>query len=375
MWDTEFDNALFELKRQAQWRELSLSGAVSFSHNDYLGLADHPQIREQAIGCLRDFPAGSRGSRLLGGHREEHALLEEKIARFFQSPEALFFSTGYLANLGLVQALGALADHVFSDEENHASLVDAIRLTKKPRSIFPHGQWPLQASLPAGHLLFVAESLYSMSGSFCEAASAQAAVQSGSNFLVLDEAHAAGVFGETGRGLSSDWRDWKSMAVLVTFGKAFGVAGGAVLCSKKIKDLLINSARAFIYTTAPPPLLVALVSASIDVMEAEGSDRRKELWRRSEWVARTLGEAGLPASDGNQEGPWSPIVALRVPGNDRALRLSQTMRNLGWDLRAIRYPTVAKGSERLRISVNLQVSWEATQKMVLELVEQWKAFS
>jgi 7-keto-8-aminopelargonate synthetase-like enzyme len=165
------------------------------------------------------------------------------------------------------------------------------------------------------------------------------------------------------------------MAVLLTFGKAFGVAGGAVLCSTKIKDLLVNSSRAFIYTTAPPPALVSLVSASVDVMEAEGLERRKELWRRSEWVTRTLREAGLPVTTAQEEGPWSPIVALPVAGNDRALRLSQTMRNLGWDLRAIRYPTVAKGSERLRISVNLQVSWEATQKMILELVEQWKAFS
>lgn len=375
MWDVDLENVLAGLKSQAQWRELSLSGGASFSHNDYLGLADHPAIREKALQCLRDSPSGSRGSRLLGGHRPEHALLEEKIARFFHSPEALFFSTGYLANLGLVQALGTLADHVFSDEENHASLVDAIRLTKKPRTVFPHRQWPPQAELPEGNLLFVAESLYSMSGTFFDAHSAQRTLREPQCFLVLDEAHAAGVFDETGKGLSRPWRNWESMAVLVTFGKAFGVAGGAVLCSKKVKEFLINSSRAFIYTTAPPPALVALVSASLDVMEAEGTERRKALWSRAEWVSRTLRTAGLPLSNWQEEGPWSPILALQVPGNDRALRLSQTMRNLGWDLRAIRYPTVAKGSERLRISVNLQVPWEATQKMALELVEQWKAFS
>jgi 8-amino-7-oxononanoate synthase len=375
MWHKEFENALTELKRQAQWRELSLPEGSSFSHNDYLGLSDHPAIREKAIQCLRQSPSGSRGSRLLGGHREEHALLEEKIARFFKSPEALFFSTGYLANLGLVQALAGFAGLICSDEQNHASLVDAIRLTKKPRLVFPHGRWPTEADLPEGNLLYVAESLYSMSGSFLDLSVARSRIQTGRSFLVLDEAHAAGVFDDTGRGLSAGWRDWKSMAVLVTFGKAFGVAGGAVLCSKEIKELLINSARTFIYTTAPPPAVIALVSASIDVMEEDGPGRRKELWRRSEWAACTLRDAGLPVSSGQSGGPWSPIIALLVPGNDRALRLSQTMRNLGWDLRAIRYPTVAKGSERLRISVNLQVSWEETQKMIRELVEQWKAFS
>jgi 8-amino-7-oxononanoate synthase len=375
MWLERIETELQHLREQSRLRQVAVDEGVSFSHNDYLGLASHPQIREAGRRALQSLPAGGRGSRLLGGHSEVFGEAERKIAQFFGSPSALLFPTGYQANLGLLTAMAPFADGVVSDANNHASIIDAIRLSRLERQVIAHQAWSQWQPPADKRMLLVAESLYSMDGDFVDEAGIRQAWDRSQGFLILDEAHAAGVFGVSGRGLSEPWRDWSRMAVVVTFGKAFGVSGGAVLCAPPVRNLLINSARTFIYTTASPPVVPALLSASVDVMEAEGEELRRRLWRRAQRVRAALKDAGLPIRDaGGDWGPSSPIVPLFVPGNDRALRFSQNMRDSGWDLRAIRYPTVPQGLERIRISLNLTVTEEQTDLMTQEVVKQWTEF-
>jgi 8-amino-7-oxononanoate synthase len=384
-WKTLLESRIRDWRELGQYRELAAeenNAAVrSFSHNDYLGLSNHPQIIEAASKQLSHVPSGARGSRLLGGNEPCFAAVEAKIADFFHAPAALFFSSGYLANQAIVTALGGIADEILSDEKCHASLIDGVRLCKTPRKVVPHQGWAEQLELAtkAGFSerpLLVAESLYSMDGDAVDEEALRAFWQKSGGFLILDEAHAAGVFDDSGLGISTAWRDFSKMAVTVTFGKAFGVAGAAILCSSAVKEVLVNSARSFIYTTAPSPWVAALVSAALDVMHKEGEGRRRELRARAREMRGFFDENGLEIP--RFTSTWdaeSPIIPVVLGGNDRALRFAQVMRRFGWSLKAIRYPTVSKGAERIRISLNLDASQSETREFAKEVVRQWKAFS
>lgn len=379
--DSEIQTRLEALAARNERRELAVSTGLSFTHNDYLGLSGHPRIAEAGKWALDVAGTGSRGSRLLGGHGRVFEETEARIARFFGSPDALFFSSGYLANLAIVPVAASLADHVVSDEKNHASLIDAIALARKPKTIVAHQRWDdLPEEIRRQRLLLVAESLYSMDGDLVDAAKLRALWDATDSFLVLDEAHAAGVLLADGSGVSRPWRDWSRMAVTVTFGKALGVAGAAILCTSAMKALLVNTARSFVYTTAPSPAVVAMVGAALDVCEDEAW-RREELWERAVLVRNILREANgagfhpapEPSPDVWQE--RSPIIPFLVPGSDNALRFSGNMRESGVEMRAIRYPTVPRGGERVRISLNLTADRDNTERMAREVVRRWMAFS
>lgn len=379
------ENRIRDWRELGQYRELVAeendTAVRSFSHNDYLGLSGHPLITEAARSQLAQVSTGARGSRLLGGNEPCFAALEAKIAHFFQAPDALFFSSGYLANQAVVSGLGAVADEIISDEKCHASLIDGVRLCKTPRTVIPHQAWAAQLEVHAKtgfpeRPLLVAESLYSMDGDAVCEADLRAYWEKSGGFLILDEAHAAGIFDDSGLGISTTWRDFSRMAVTVTFGKAFGVSGAAVLCSTTVKEVLVNSARSFIYTTAPSPWVAALVSASLDAMQQEGATRREELRSRARDMRSFFEENGLEIP--RFTSTWdaeSPIIPVVLGGNDRALRFAQVMRMFGWSLKAIRYPTVSKGAERIRISLNLDASQSETREFAQEVVRQWKAFS
>ncbi len=363
------------LEAARRYRTLRLPTGISFTDNDYLGLSQHPRLREAGEWALSIGGAGSRGSRLLGGHSRWFEAAEADVCRYFGSPAAVLFSSGYLANLGVITALAPFVDEALSDEKNHASLIDGIRLSGLPKRIIPHNQWRSVQPAPSGRALLVAESLYSMDGDPVDAVSLRELWDRTGGWLVLDEAHAAGIFADSGRGLSEGWRDWSRMVVVVTFGKAFGVSGAAVLCSETVREWIVNSARSFIYSTAPPPVVPAMVSAAIGVLEQQGAELRAELWDRAVQVRGILAEI---QPDLRAESVWekrSPIVPLRIAGDDRALRFCENMRESGVEFRAIRYPTVAKGTERVRISLSLTVSRENTEGMAKEVVRQWKVFS
>lgn len=375
MWIERINEELSSLKQASRLRELGTEEGVSFSHNDYLGLSRHPDICEAGSKALRNMGSGAKGSRLLGGHSGAIEEAEAEIAAFFGAPDALIFPSGYQANIGVFQAMGALADAVVSDASNHASMIDGIRLTSMGREIVPHHGWRDWCPSPDKRYLLAAESLYSMDGDFVDPLALCEAWEKCQGFLILDEAHAVGVFGRDGRGFFVPWRNWDRMCVTVTFGKAFGVGAGAVLCRTEVKNWLVNSARTFIYTTAPAPVVPAMIRSSLSVMQTEGLQLREELWQRAREVRDVWRQEGLPV--GPSVGEWgdlSPIVPLFIPGNDRALRFSQIMRNSGWDLRAIRYPTVPQGLERIRVSLNLLASREETNAMTREVVKRWKAF-
>lgn len=368
-WGNEIETKLKEIEQAHLYRSLKVSSGVSFTHNDYLGLSTHPELREAAVEALDVYGAGSRGSRLLGGHSSLFERCEESIARFFGAPDAILFSSGYLANLGAVQTLGECANHIYSDEKNHASLVDGMRLTRLDKTIVPHSQWvELTKTVPKS--LFVAESLYSMDGDVLDSASFTKAVKAANGFALIDEAHAAGVFMESGRGLCEKiGLEWDEHARTVCFGKAFGVQGAAILCSKPLKQLLVNRARTFIYSTAPSPVVVSMIQKSLEIV-GSAKELRKELWERALIVRAALKDF-LPQSRSDWEAR-SPIIPVLVPGEEKALRLEQNMRQIGVDVRAIRYPTVQKGSERLRISLNLHVSRENVELMKAALLSELK---
>jgi len=379
------EQRLHELRSQKLDRHLEVSCGISFIHNDYLGLSQHPAILEEGRRAIELFGAGSTGSRLLGGHSRIFEDAEESVARFFNAPSALLFSTGYLANLGVIQVLGSLVDTIISDEKNHASLIDGVQLTKRPKLVLPHGAWnKVPAELLEKKLLLVTESLFSMDGDLVLLDKLWRLFETSESFLVLDEAHAGGVLLEEGKGLvqSAHQKDphcWNRLAVTVTFGKAFGVGGAAILCSRELKELLINQARSFIYTTAPAPALVAMIKASLEVAERENW-RRHELWERASSVRAILESANAAREKPirNHEQGWGrkvPIIPFFITGEDRALRFCENMRKWGAELRAIRYPTVPKGSERIRISLNLSVSRDNTERTAEEMVKQWMAFS
>ncbi len=354
------DAQLATLRAEHRYRELFRSPEESFVHNDYLNLSKHPAIRAAGLEALNAGAHGSRGSRLLGGNHSAFEEAERAIAQFFRAPAALFFSTGYLANLAVVGALGGLADVVLSDEKNHASLIDGVILSRKPKRVVRHGNWA-QAEAQ-GVALLVTEALFSMDGDFADWNGIKTLQERTGGFLILDEAHSAGVFPEDGRGFARKHFDWDRMCQVVTFGKAFGVSGAAVIGSQKVRDLLINTARPFIFSTATSPVIPAMVTASLKVV-GEAEAQRKDLWERAEWVHSQLRQVTTDA----EWGPRSPIIPWRVPGEARALAFAESFRKSGFDVRAVRFPTVPKGDERVRISLNLGTSREATRGLVEEM--------
>lgn len=373
--DQKIERLLRELSAKGQRRELTRPKGIDFSHNDYLGLSGHPEIVAEGKRYLELGSAGARGSRLLGGNTEAHEACEAELAQFFEAPAALFFSSGYLANLAAVTALAPLVDAIHSDALNHASLIDGVRLSGRPKQIYPHND--LKFADDASRSLIITESLFSMDGDTMDWDRLRG-LQDRDAWLLVDEAHAAGVFTDEGRGLSAQGRRWDRLCVTVTLGKAFGVGGAALLCSLPVKEWIVNQARSFIYTTAAPPVVPAMVRASLRVMKAEGATRRQALWRRVEATRAEL-ETRLPErAIVPRKGLWnrrSMVIPVHTPGNDNALRLSQNMRESGFEVRAIRYPTVALGTERLRLSLTLCPTETETAAMVEKLVNLWTAYS
>lgn len=373
-WGSLIDEELGRLKALGRYRELVLPQGIDFTHNDYLGLSRRPEVIEAGICALKESGAGSRGSRLLGGNYRLIEAAEARLAAFFRAPACLFFPTGYAANLSAVRVLAELSGHVVSDERNHASLIDGIRLARVPKTIVPHQQWE-EARLPPRPPLVISESLFSMDGDFVRWDEIKSYLERSDGFCLLDEAHAAGVFLEDGRGVNGGWSNWERLAVVVTFGKAFGVSGAAVLGSERLKSLLVNKGRSFIYTTASSPAIPAMVMKATEILDRE-SDLRVELWRRAEWVRSFLHAANLPLPE--ERSLWekrSPILPLSLPGEDKALRFCEVMRKLGVQLRAIRHPTVAVGSERVRLSLSLLVGREEMERAVREIVVRWTEYS
>ncbi len=315
------------------------SGVIDFSSNDYLGLAADARVVEA---LRRADRVGSGGARLLGGRHHSHWELEEALAANLGKERALLFSSGYLAAIGAISVLSTLVGASYSDALNHACLIDGLRLTKLPRTIYPHGRLPLRADRTARSLI-VTESIFSMDGD-CVDLSAIVRDLGDDDVLLVDEAHALGAVGENGAGLAAKLDDPR-VVILGTLSKAFGAQGGFVAGSETLIELLINTARTFIFDTAPVPAVSAAALAALDISR---SDRglRESLHANVLRLRIGLKKLGVTTFDNP-----SPIVPVVLGDEQRALEVAKRVRERGIYAPAVRPPTVPIGTSRLRISV------------------------
>jgi 8-amino-7-oxononanoate synthase len=344
----------------AQGAEIDVGGRrfINFSSNDYLGLANDPLLRQAASAAIRVFGVGAGASRLISGTQSPHVRLERALAKWKGTQAALCFSSGYAAALGTIPALVGKDDVIVLDKLCHASLIDGAKLSGAILRVFPHNHLAkLESHLgwarrehPDKRVLMVTESVFSMDG---DRARLRELVELKKRFdalLMLDEAHAVGVIGPNGRGLAAEENLSDDVDVQMgTLSKALGASGGYICGSRDLIDWLINRARAFIYSTAPAPAVAAAASAAIDfLLSPEGEERRLLLWKKIDLMQELL-----PRSELNKKASvvGSAIFPWIVGDEQAALDLAAALQSESFLVPAIRYPTVAKGSARLRITV------------------------
>ena len=349
------EKALREREQAGLLRRLdSAPPGVDFCSNDYLGLARDELLRRRiaALAEQHGVPHGATGSRLISGNHPEVEALEKQLAEYYGAEAALVFSSGFAANLGLLASLGGVAKALLCDRLLHASAIDGARLSSAQRVIFGHNDMQdLKAGLdrlnPGEPAVIVVESLYSMDGDLAPLEEIAALAEVHGAGVVVDEAHANGVLGPAGRGgVAAAGLEHKVLARMVTFGKALGLHGGAVLCSATLRDYLVNFARPFIFTTGLPPLWALSVQAAYELLP--------ELGGRRERLLRNVGYFRERVADS----PWSwlPseswIQCLLVPGARPVRRAGEALRSKGLDALPIRSPTVAEGQERIRVCLH-----------------------
>lgn len=375
--EEELERRLAGIREAGLWRELrridSPPGArihfagrelVNLSSNDYLGLASHPALIEAAAKALRDFGSGAGASRLICGSLAPHHRLEERLAAFKGTPAALSFSSGYAAALGTITALLDKDDVIAVDRLVHACCVDAARLCGAKLRVFAHNdlaelesilRWADQRApggdggARRGQVLIVTESVFSMDGDLAPLRELVDLKDRFGAWLMLDEAHALGLFGAHRRGLSDAFELGDRIEIqLGTLGKAAGATGGFIAGSRPLIDLLVNRARSFIFSTAPAPASVAAAEAGIEVIASdEGAVRNQRLWALVDGLKNALVRSGWPPGL-----VQSPILPLLVGGEETAVELARDLRDAGFFVPAIRFPTVARGAARLRVTVS-----------------------
>ncbi len=356
-----------DLDSQGLLRTLRPPAGIDLSSNDYLGLATHPRLTARLAEAVEQDGCGSTGSRLLRGHRERFAAIERRFAAFKGTERTLYFSSGYLANLAVLATLPEAGDVIYSDERNHASIIDGVRLSRAARVIVPHGdvgalERRLAGHDAAGERFVVIESLFSMDGDIAPLADYAAVCRRHGALLLVDEAHAVGIYGPDGSGLVRDsGADDDVLVSINTAGKALGVAGAFVAGPAWAIDYLQQRARPFVFSTAPPPALAAALAAALDVLAAE-PERRATLRARVRFLRARLARAGLARAAGT-----SQIVPIVVGANEAAVALAAGLQRRGFDVRAIRPPTVPPGTARLRVAVNAQLSEDDLERFVAAL--------
>src|SRR6266699_5491858 len=344
----------------AQGPEIEIAGKrlVNFSSNDYLGLANDSRLREVAITAIGEFGIGAGASRLISGTQSPHLRLENALAKWKGTEAALCFSSGYAAALGTIPAIVGKNDVILLDKLCHASLVDGAKLSGAILRIFPHNhlgkleshlQW-CQREHAGKRILIVTESIFSMDGDRAPLCELVALKKRFGALLMLDEAHAVGVIGPNGRGLAAAENVSEDVDVQMgTLSKALGASGGYIGSSRNLIDWLINRARSFIYSTAPPPAIVAAALAAVGFLASpEGEERRLLLWKKIRLMQEFLPRSELNKTSSDA---YSAIFPWIVGDEQVAIDLASALQSEGFFVPAIRYPTVAKGSARLRITV------------------------
>ncbi|HLP98868.1 MAG TPA: 8-amino-7-oxononanoate synthase [Sideroxyarcus sp.] len=341
---------------------------LSFCSNDYLGLANHPRLIEALQQAVLHHGLGAGAAHLVSGHSSAHHRLEQRLAHFMHKPAALLFSTGYMANLGTVQALAGKGDTVFADKLNHASLNDAMQLSHANVRRYRHGDMGQLAALLAktqgGRKLVVTDAVFSMDGDLAPLPELLALCEQYDAWLLVDDAHGFGVLGKTGRGsLEHCGIASKRIIYMGTLGKAAGVFGAFVAAEQVVIDTLVNNARSYVYTTATPPALSAALLVSLQLID-EGDALRARLQQLIAKLRAGLGDL-----------PWqllpsdTAIQPLLIGDNQQALALSEGLRERGIWIAAIRPPTVPEGTARLRITLSAAHSEADVEQLVAALHE------
>ena len=325
---------------------------LNFASNDYLGLAQHPALTEALVRAAAQWGVGASAAHLLGGHRAEHAALEEKLARWTGRDRALLFSTGYMANLGAMQALLAAGDVCIQDKLNHASLLDAARLASADLVRYVHADVASARrqldSHAEGAALLATDGVFSMDGDVAPLPELATLCKTRHATLMVDDAHGLGVLGSEGAGSLSEasLRADQAPVLMATLGKALGVAGAFVAGSAALIDGLVQFARPHIYTTAMPPALAAAASAAIDIARFEHW-RRDKLRRLIAHFRHGARERGIALLDSR-----TPIQPVVIGASKAALTAMRSLEAQGFFVPAIRPPTVAQGKARLRVTLS-----------------------
>jgi 8-amino-7-oxononanoate synthase len=358
------------LGEKARLRSLAPRRGIDFASNDYLAMSSSPRLAaavQEAI--ARGVPLGSGGSRLLRGNDPEHELLEDEAARFFGAESALFFSAGYAANVALLSTLPQRGDLIVYDELVHASMHEGLRLTRATSVSAAHNdpqgfddvarEWRAKGN--TGRIWLAFETLYSMDGDMADVAAMAQVAERHDAIMLIDEAHATGVFGPDGRGIAAPLEGRTDTIVLRTCGKALGCEGALVLGPKVVRDFLVNRGRPFIFSTAPSPLVCAAVREAIRIM-ADEPHRREALRDLVVHAERVLAPHGAQATG-------SQILPLILHEDARTMAVASALQAKGFDVRGIRPPTVPQGTSRLRISLTLNATTDDVEALGAALSE------
>jgi 8-amino-7-oxononanoate synthase len=345
-------------------RNLRPPSGVDLSSNDYLCLSRHPLLHQAMAEAAAREGCGSTGSRLLRGERDCFSRLERRFAAFAHKPAALYFSSGYLANLAVLSTFPQAGDVLYSDEHNHASLIDGMRLSRAARRVFPHNNAAvlealLREEVAPGQKFVVTESLFSMEGDYAPLETYAELCRAYDAMLIVDEAHTVGYTSwprHTGIGNIS----------INPAGKGLGVAGAFVAGPDWAIDYLIQRARPFIFSTAPPPPIAAALDAALTLIETEPW-RGEQLLGRAAYLRARLAENGIDVPGGT-----SQIIPVLLGDNERAVQVAHGLQQRGFDVRAIRPPSVPAGTARLRISVNIGLSEGTLERFAAALADTLK---
>ena len=324
---------------------------ITLSSNNYLGLTVHPRLREAAIKAIEQYGVGSGSVRTIAGTMTLHNVLEEKLAKFKHTEASLTIQSGYATNLGVISAVMQEGDMIISDELNHASIIDGIRLCKSPRKVFPHKDMAglrrvLEESKGANKVMVVTDGVFSMDGDIAPLPEIVALAGEYGAFVMVDDAHSSGVLGKNGRGSVSHFGlDGRVALQIGTLSKGIGALGGYVACSQDMRDFLLQRARPVLFSTSHPPSVVATCIAALDILE-EDNGLVERLWENTAFFKRGLEQLGF--NTGKSETPITPVI---VGEGALAMQFSQRLFEEGVFAQGIVFPTVPADKCRVRTIV------------------------
>ncbi|MFC4617419.1 glycine C-acetyltransferase [Camelliibacillus cellulosilyticus] len=357
-----FRNLIPLESKQGSRVEIKGKNVIQLSSNNYLGLTDHPRMKKAALEAVEKYGAGTGSVRTIAGTFSMHNALEEKLADFKHTEASLVFQSGFTTNQGVLSAILSDQDVVVSDELNHASIIDGIRLTKAARKIYKHADLDsledaLKASSDFRTRLIVTDGVFSMDGDIAPLPEIVELAEKYQAMVMVDDAHASGVLGKNGRGTVNHFGlDGRVHIQVGTLSKAIGVLGGYVASTNTLRDYLIHKGRPFLFSTSHPPAVTAACSAAIDVL-LEEPELIVKLWDNTNFFKKGLEALGFDT--GKSETPITPVI---VGDEAKAIQLSDKLFDYGVFAQSIVYPTVAKGLARIRTIVTAQHSQEELQE-------------